>query len=127
MGTLMTLRTDPTMPGRKLPAFAGPTDIAGDDWDVLFRAVIARLRRTAAAQPSVTNDEHALEVSSRLRADVLDCVTALEQLHDTMSHHLARQRLLERDFDELRAELTVLRRRFTDLLAPKRSEHCAGV
>jgi hypothetical protein len=126
MGTPMTLRTVPTMQVRTLPACTA-TDVAVDDWDVLFRAVIARLRLTAAAQPSGTHDEHAPEAARRLRADVLEGAAALEQLHDTMSQHLARQRLLERDFDELRAEFTVLRRRFIDLLAPRRSEQHAGV
>lgn len=58
------------------------------DWTMLFDAVRARLRLTAATQSTVTNDEHALGSSGRLRSEVLECVTALDQLHDLLSQAL---------------------------------------
>ncbi len=96
------------------PLFAVPEprspDIELGDWITLFCAVTARLRQTAAGQSTVTKDGHALEASGRLRSEVLDCVTALDQLHDMLSQALDRQRGLERQFQTLRAELEAVRR-----------------
>lgn len=97
----------------QLPLFFAPAacsrDIEMGDWVTLFSAVTARLRFTAAGQPAVTNDEHALQASGRLRADVLDCVTALDQLHGMLSGALERQRGLEIEIQTLRSELASLR------------------
>lgn len=60
-------------------------DFAMGDWLTLLAAVTGRLRMTAARQSTVTNDDHALDASGRLRADVLDCVAALDQLHVALS------------------------------------------
>jgi hypothetical protein len=55
--------------------FAGP-DIPADDWDLLFEAVLARLRRSAGTPPAT---------AAAMREQVLDCVQALEQLHAALA------------------------------------------
>lgn len=62
-----------------------PDAMVMGDWLALLAAVTGRLRMTAVRQPAVTNDEHALDASSRLRADVLDCVHELERLHAALA------------------------------------------
>jgi hypothetical protein len=59
-------------------------DIAVDDWDVLFRAVRARLRSTVTGPVTATS----ADVNSVLRTQdaVLDCVTALEKLHTALTY-----------------------------------------
>jgi hypothetical protein len=63
----------------------GRADIVMADWLTLLAAVTGRLRMTAARQSTVSNDEHALDASGRLRADVLECVDALDQLHAALA------------------------------------------
>lgn len=69
-----------------------PPSVAIEDWDALFSAVKARLtligqpQNAACAEPPTAN---ALEL---VRASVLECVQALDQLHAT-----ARQELAGRD------------------------------
>ncbi len=75
------------------------------DWTMMFDAVRARLRLTAAAQPTVTNDEHALGSSGRLRSEVLECVTALDQLHDLLSQALEPRAGAERELRPLHVDL----------------------
>lgn len=60
------------------------SDVSIADWDDLFRAVTARLallfdRPATAAE------------SARIRAGVLECVQALDQLRTTMTHELVRR------------------------------------
>lgn len=69
------------------------TDVAIGDWDMLLRAVKLRLR--SSAQPRPGHEPHAREALGLMRADVLRCVAALDQLHATMSHHIDRGRPLE--------------------------------
>lgn len=62
-----------------------PTQMEMGDWLTLLAAVTGRLRMTAARQAAVTNGEHALDASGRLRADVLDCVDELDRLHAALA------------------------------------------
>ncbi len=55
-------------------------DIAGDEWDAVFRAIVARLRHLLAAQPEVGS----------LRGSAPDCLLALEQLHDRLAEERGR-------------------------------------
>ena len=69
--------------------------VAIEDWDALFSAVIARLtligqtQNARCAEPPTAN---ALEL---VRASVMECVQALDQLHAT-----ARQELVRRNKDD---------------------------
>jgi len=68
-----------------LTATAQPhLSISVEDWDALFRAVEIRLREAVGEHLGTLPDtpHHSAEVSASLvQAVVLDCVTALEQLH----------------------------------------------
>jgi hypothetical protein len=59
-------------------------DIAPDDWDVMFDAVQARLRRAVGEHlggvPQIPSHSAGLS-ASLVQATVLDCVSALDQLH----------------------------------------------
>lgn len=59
------------------------SDVAIEDWDVLFGAVTDRLR-FATSRPSAAAD------LLRLKMSVLECVEALEQLRATATHELDR-------------------------------------
>ena len=90
------------------------SDVSIEDWDALFCAVKTRLRRAALGQPAATDDKHALETIGRLRAGVLDCVAALDQLHASLSHELVRYGQVEREFQALKAEVIESRKRLVD-------------
>ena len=67
------------------------SDVAIEDWDILLGAVKARLKLTVGEEPGPrVHDE-----VGRVRASVLECVAALDQLHTTMTHELDRLRRLE--------------------------------
>ena len=83
------------------------TDVAIGDWSDLIGAVKDRLTllvRDAPAAASATE----LQLRDRrawVQAGVLDCVSALDQLHSTLTHELARCRQVERDAFEARIAL----------------------
>lgn len=60
---------------------AGTNDIAREDWDLLFCAVRDRLRIAVGALPVCGVQPFALQSDASVRALVLDCVQALDQLH----------------------------------------------
>ena len=67
-------------------------DIAFEDWDDLFAAVIQRLRGIGAQLPAATAGSPVEDPDDRLallRASVLDCVSALDQLHTSLKLELA--------------------------------------
>jgi hypothetical protein len=59
-----------------------PVSIYIDEWDMLMIAVQERLRLTVGAAPQQGDDG----VSQPLRACVLECVDALQQLHGLLLH-----------------------------------------
>ena len=70
-------------------------DIAFEDWDDLFAAVIQRLRGIGAQLPAATAGSPVEGPDDRLalvRASVLDCASALDQLHTSMKLELARRK-----------------------------------
>lgn len=67
-----------------------PMDIAMEDWDLLFDAVIARLLSSLEDMPS-ENAPPRRTAWVQTRARVMDCVHALDQLHLAASHELARR------------------------------------
>jgi hypothetical protein len=60
-------------------------DVAIEDLDLLFAAVTARLKSLARPRSGNAGAE-----AARIRASVLDCVQALEQLHVTAMHEVSR-------------------------------------
>lgn len=81
------------------PALDGAsTDVAMDDWDDLFRAVKARLRRIVAERPGAKTETDLQDALSQIRTGVLECVGAMEQLQSTLVHEASRRHQLEIDF-----------------------------
>ena len=63
-------------------AASAASDLARDDWDLLFRAVMGRLSRIAAEPGGDNPTAQPLPESARqLRIEVRECVNALRQLH----------------------------------------------
>jgi diguanylate cyclase (GGDEF)-like protein len=71
------------------------SDIAIGDWDALFSAVTARLRLSVGGSPAATPEPPLQGEAVKVRASVLECMTALEQLHTTLAHELGRRQQLE--------------------------------
>jgi diguanylate cyclase (GGDEF)-like protein len=84
------------------PADSLPCDVALGDWDILLRAVTARLRQIVSERlagwpgPSARTGA-AQEMLGPMQVDVLECVTALDQLQATLKHEIERSRQLERE------------------------------
>ena len=67
-------------------------DVAVGDLDPLFRAVRDRLRAIAGDGLGPGCAPAVPETAQQVRANVLECVTALDQLYLTLLHEVARQR-----------------------------------
>jgi hypothetical protein len=86
-----------TAPGAAVPAsvLAG---VAMQDWDTLFTAVKTRL--TMIAQPTDAPGQPQLPIDAaqveRLRATILECVAALDQLHNMARDELTKGERLSR-------------------------------
>ena len=81
------------------------SDLARDDWDLLFRAVMSRLS-CSAAEPGPESAAQLLpDAARRLRDDVHECVTALGQLHAWQRDTAARNARLEQAHRDLRWSL----------------------
>lgn len=77
-----------------LPAFAPcqasqKVDIAVQDWDVMFGAVLERLSHSAGDLPPAQAAPPLPDPACRLQAIVLECVGALGQLHAALKHDRA--------------------------------------
>jgi hypothetical protein len=66
---------------------ATPSDVNIDDWHIMFRAVTERLTGLIGGDqgPAASTDIQASQNADRLRAEVLDCVDALERLRRAMT------------------------------------------
>lgn len=82
-------------PGSAVPANAvsrahtagAQCDVNIDDWNIMFGAVTKRLVALIGDQePAASTDPQASQKTDRLRAEVLDCVDALERLRWAMTH-----------------------------------------
>lgn len=75
---------------RTLPASAGllggHLEIAVEDWDVMFRSVVERLRHAAGEGVEVAPELHAPGPATLLQIIVLECASALDQLHAALKH-----------------------------------------
>jgi hypothetical protein len=73
------------------PAASGPAfDIAIEDWEVLLTAVKDRLRLTVGERLAAPTEPQVHDESARVRTSVLESVAALDHLHTTLAHELAR-------------------------------------
>ena len=73
-----------------MSAFDRSLDVAIEDLDLLFAAVSHRLRLIVDPRVGSTGEE-----AARIRASVLECVQAMEQLHATALHEVTRLHGLE--------------------------------
>jgi diguanylate cyclase (GGDEF)-like protein len=72
-------------------------DIAAEDWEALMNAVKARLERAVADLPHEAPDQAPKHTPGFIRSSVLECVAALDHLHSTLLHELARCQQLKRE------------------------------
>lgn len=85
------------------------SDVMIDDWDDLFSAVQARLRSTVAELPAALPEAGGPSSGDRLRASVLECVAALDQLRSTATHELGRRQRVVFDLVAARTALAQVR------------------
>jgi len=84
------------------------SDIVIEDWEDLFSAVKARLREAVGGGLAATSEPNGHD-TGRIRASVLDCVAALDQLHTTLAHELSRRRQLQHEIFDAQAALAQAR------------------
>lgn len=87
---------------------AGPSvggDVALRDWDDLFNAVKARLRSVACDDLAAPEGPLLADHAQAMKASVLECVAALDQLQLTMAHEIARLQKLELEVFDARTAL----------------------
>ena len=103
----MILPSSPLPAVRTVDGAIGPlsSDVAVGDLDLLFCAVKERLRAIVDEGYAMACVPAMLEPAGHVRVGVLDCVAALDQLHLTLSHELARRQQLERVIGEAQATL----------------------
>ena len=105
----------------RLPLPSLPADVAIGDLDDLLCAVKAKLRLTVADRLAQIPELRALQAAAAVQASVLECVAALDQLHLTLSHELARRQELEIEVAEAKAALAEAR---TQLLGALPATNC---
>ncbi len=74
------------------PAACEPAPVAIVDWDDLLGAVKARLRQLVGEPASAPVLGQEPDAAARVQAGVLECVSALDQLHLTLVHERERLR-----------------------------------
>ena len=87
LATQMPLAYAP-LPGRSM-------DIAIDDWNELFRAVEARLIATVGTPLATASGENPGDIGPRVQGVVLECVTAMDQLHTALTRERNMRHQLE--------------------------------
>lgn len=73
------------------PVLIMRSDVAIGDWDVLLCAVKARLRLSVSETFATPLEPHLHDQADRIRSSVLECVDALDQLHETLSDEFGRR------------------------------------
>lgn len=96
------------------------SSLAIEDLEILLEAVRSRLRETASLNLAPPGDGPHAGIVSKAQADVLDCVSALEQLHSALTRELARSRDLEMTVFDTRTALAQLRGELEGTLAGER-------
>lgn len=93
----------------RLPLPTLSSDVAIGDLDDLLSAVKAKLRLTVADPLAEIPELRALNAAFVVQTSVLECVAALDQLHLTLSHELARRQRLEMELFEAQIALAQAR------------------
>lgn len=70
-------------------------DVAMCDWSDLFDAVKSRLCSTVGDCLAISGNLESQQAANQIQTSVLQCVTALDQLHTTIQHELKRRQQLE--------------------------------
>jgi hypothetical protein len=68
------------------------SDVSSEEMEAMLRAVIARLTLTVDERYLPTHDARSREHSNRIRASVLECVTALEHINQSLVHEFGSRR-----------------------------------
>lgn len=63
-----------------------PLQISIEDWDILFRAIQLRLRAAVGEQIASQPPPQADDTAGRIQVVVLECVSAMEELHAALAH-----------------------------------------
>jgi hypothetical protein len=71
---------------------ARSSDVGAEEMEAMLRAVIARLALTVDERYLPTHDARSREHSNRIRASVLECVTALERINQAVVHEFGCRR-----------------------------------
>jgi hypothetical protein len=87
------------------PAPPVASDLARDDWNLLFDTVMNRLSRIAAEPGCEPAAQRLPDATRRLRNDVRECVAALGQLHAWQLDEAGRNARLELAYLDLRWSL----------------------
>jgi C4-dicarboxylate-specific signal transduction histidine kinase len=122
-----TLRVTTTVASGALngSAAAVTSDVAIGDWEDLLSAVKSRLRLTVGELLAVLPPHQLPDAAHRVQSSVLECVNALDQLHLTLTHELARREQLEREVIETQNVLAQARNQLS-ATGPKSSVRGTG-
>ncbi len=113
-------------PGRPTNGHDGDADVAIEHWDDLFRSVKARLRNTVDVHLAALTLPLADVAAEQVRSRVLECVSALDQLHSTLTHEADRCQRLEFELLETRSALAQARSELVGTRADEvRARHMA--
>ena len=100
------------------------TDVAIGDWNDLICAVKDRLTLIVRDTPGAATELQLRDRCTWVQTGVLECVSALDQLHSTLTHELERARTVERDAFEARLALAQAREdRFGGRAGERRVRH----
>lgn len=67
------------------PATAGDLQMPTGDWDLLFRAILLRLRAAVGDRPESAPPPQAGDPAGNVQVAVLECIGAMEQLHAALA------------------------------------------
>lgn len=82
------------------------SDVAFGDWNELFSAVKSRLT-LSVGELSALAEPQARDTADRIRASVLECVGALDQLQTTLTNEISRRQQLELEVFEAQTALAL--------------------
>lgn len=103
-----------------------PADVAIGDVDDLLDAVKLKLRLSVVARLAELPELRVLDVTASMQSRVLECVAALDQLHLSLRHELARRQQLELDLFETHTALAQARAHLVGIEASeRRARHLA--
>ena len=116
----------PRQPAANPAAVQRLSNVTVGDWDDLLSAVKARLRLTVGQPLAGTREPHGHRTAEQVRAAVLDCVAALDQLQATLTHELCHCQHLELEVFDVQAALAQARAELVGTQAgERRARHLA--